>query len=70
MQKSRTSQGPQKAEQQTREPPRGKMDAQVLPEWNRDLDLRHHPPLNMAPVEPIDWSRYVASRMNAYETGW
>ncbi len=66
--------------ERTNIPPRGGSSAvgqhkqpardERLPRWDRPLDLRQHPPLNMAPIEPIDWSKYVSSRMNAYEQAW
>lgn len=42
------------------------------PRWDMPVDLRQHPTLHIvAPVDPladpIDWSHYIASRMDAYQ---
>lgn len=43
-----------------------------IPRWDAPVDLRQHPTLHIiapvdAPADPIDWSHYIASRMDAYQ---
>lgn len=40
------------------------------PRWDQPVDLPKQPPLDIATVDPLDWSHYVTSRMNAYERAW